>query len=95
MEILQRYVLDDAGIPIAIQIPIDQFEMLLGMLQDRNAVTVVAEDGDWTVDALRDEVAIGLNALDEGRYTDYDAEGLEALFDGIKRQGRSQLGIGV
>ena len=39
IEIRERYVLDAAGRAIAIQIPIAQFELLLGMLNDRNAVT--------------------------------------------------------
>ena len=43
---------------------------------------------------LRAEVAIALKALEEGRYTDYDAESLEGLFDGIKRKGRSCFGRG-
>ena len=101
IEIRERYVLDAAGRSIAIQIPIDQFELLLGMLNDRNAVTLVAEDESQSVDALQAEVAmtsgrswtIGLKALDEGRYTDYDAEGLQGFFDGIKQRGRSQRGI--
>ncbi len=62
LEIRQRYVLDDARLPIAIQIPIAQFERLLEMLRDPNAVTLLQDDED-----LRDEVAIGLKALEEGR----------------------------
>ena len=93
IEIRERYVLDAAGRAIAIQIPIAQFELLLGMLNDRDAVTLVAEDDSQSVDALRAEVAIGLKALDEGRYTDYDAEELQGFFDGIKQRGRSQRGI--
>ena len=93
IEIHEHYVLDADGRPIAIQIPIDQFELLLGMLNDRDAVTLVAEEESQSVEALRAEVAIGLKALDEGQYTDYDAEGLQGFFDGIKRRGRSQRGI--
>ena len=93
IEIRERYVLDAAGRAIAIQIPIAQFELLLGMLNDRDAVTLVAEDESQSVEVLRAEVAIGLKALDEGRYTDYDAEGLQGFFDGIKQRGRSQRGI--
>jgi hypothetical protein len=93
LEIHQRYVLDDTGIPIAVQIPIAQFETLLGMLDDRDQVSVVTDDGDWTVEALRKEVAIGLKALEDGRYTDYDAEGLQGFFEEIKQKGRSQRGI--
>jgi hypothetical protein len=43
------------------------------------------EDGDWTVEELRKEVAIGLKALEDGRYTDYDAASLASFFDGIKK----------
>ena len=93
IEIRERYVLDAAGRPIAIQIPIAQFELLLGMLNDRDAVTLVAEDKSQSVEALQAEVAIGLKALDEGRHTDYDAEGLQSFFDGIKQRGRSHRGI--
>ena len=93
IEIRERYVLDAAGRPIAIQIPIAQFELLLGMLNDRDAVTLVAEDESQSVEALRAEVEIGLKALDEGRYTDYDADGLQGFFDGIKQRGQSQRGI--
>ena len=89
IEIRERYVLDAAGRAIAIQIPITQFELLLGMLNDRDAVTLVAEDESQSVDALQAEVAIGSKALDEGRYTDYDAEGLQGFFDGIKQRGRT------
>ena len=86
-----------AGRAIAIQIPIAQFELLRGMLNDRDAVTLVAEDESQSVEALRAEVAmpsgrswtIGLRALGEGRYTDYDTEGLQGFFDGIKQRGRT------
>jgi hypothetical protein len=91
LEIHQRYVLDHDGTPIAVQIPIDQFEILLAMVDDREQVTVVTEDGDWTVEALQQEVAIGLKALEDGRYTDYDAESLQGFFDEIKRKGRSSI----
>ena len=93
IEIRERYVLDAAGRPMAIQIPIAQFELLLGMLNDRDAVTLVAEDESQSVEALQAEVAIGLKALDEGRYTDYDDERLQGFFDGIRQRGRSQRGI--
>jgi hypothetical protein len=89
LEIHQHYVLDEAGTPIAVQIPITQFETLLAMVDDREQVTVVTEDGDWTVEALQKEVAIGLKALEDGRYTDYDPESLQEFFDEIKRKGRS------
>ncbi len=93
LEIRQRYVLNDAGKPIAVQIPIAQFETLLQMVNDPEQVSVVMEDGDWTIEELKEEVAIGLKALEEGRYTDYDEAGLESFFEGIKRKGRLQRGI--
>jgi len=34
LEIREHYVLDATGVPIAIQIPIEQFEALLDMLHD-------------------------------------------------------------
>lgn len=91
LEIHQRYVFDQAGAPIAVQTPIAQFETLLDMLDDRSQIDLVTETGDWTVEALRKEVAVGLQALEAGQYTDYDAEGLQGFFDGIKRNGRSIL----
>ncbi len=51
LEIREHYGLDDAGLPIAIPIPVAQFERLLEMLRDPNAVTLVQDDED-----LRDEV---------------------------------------
>jgi hypothetical protein len=93
LEIHQHYVVDESGEAIAVQIPIAQFETLLDMLDDRDQVTLVSPDGDWTVDALRKEAEIGLQALEDGRYTDYDAEGLQSFFAEIKRKGRSQREI--
>jgi hypothetical protein len=78
----------DAGTPIAVQIPIAQFETLLQLLRDPAEVTVVTEETDLSVEELRAAAAIGFQALDNGKYTDYDAEVLQGLFDRIKRQGR-------
>lgn len=98
LEIHQRYVLDETGSPIAVQIPIAQFETLLDLLDDRDQVSLVTSDGDWTVEELRKAATIGLQALEAGRYTDYDAaESLQGFFDSIKRNSRdvflSQAGI--
>lgn len=93
LEIHQHYVLDDTGTPIAIQIPIDQFEALLKLVSDPNQVRLLSEDGSWTVEELRQAATVGTQALEAGQYTDYDAESLQDLFDGIKRSGRSQRGI--
>jgi hypothetical protein len=38
LEIRQYYVLDDAGVPITIQIPIHQFEALLKLVSDPSQV---------------------------------------------------------
>jgi hypothetical protein len=88
LEIHQHYVLDEAGTPIAVQIPITQFETLLAMVDDREQVTVVTEDGDWTVEALQKEVSIGLKALEDERYTDYDAEVWDRQFEEDVAAGR-------
>lgn len=93
LEIVQHYILDDAGEPIAIQIPIAQFEALLKMVKDPNQVRLLSEDASWTVEELRQAARIGVMALEAKEYTDYDADGLQDLFDGIKRRGRSQRGI--
>lgn len=93
LEIHQQYVLDDAGMPIAVQIPIEQFEALLKMVNDPNQVQLISEDGSWTVEELRQAATIGVMALEAGQYADYDADGLQDLFDGIKQSGRSHRGI--
>ena len=93
LEICQHYVLDDDGTPIAVQIPIAQFEALLKMVRDPNQVQLVSEDGSWTVEELQQAVEIGVMALEAKQYTDYDANGLQDLFDGVKQSGRSQRGI--
>jgi hypothetical protein len=56
LEIYRHYVLDEAGEPIAVQIPIDQFEALLTMLKDPDAVLLMTErrDFDEFFDALVD-----------------------------------------
>jgi hypothetical protein len=86
LEIHQRYILDDAGTPIAVQIPIAQFETLLQMLRNPAEVTVVTEEAGLSVEELRGAAAIGLQALEDGKYTDYDAEGLLGLFDWVKKR---------
>ncbi len=93
LEIHQHYVLDDTGTPIAIQIPIAQFEALLKLVSDPNQVRLLSEDASWTVEELRQATAIGMRALEDEQYVDYDADGLQDLFDGIKQSGRSQRGI--
>jgi hypothetical protein len=70
----------------------------IAMIKDRKSLEskmleIHREDGDWTVEELREEVAIGLKALEDGRYKDYDAEGLQGFFEEIKQKGRSQRGI--
>jgi hypothetical protein len=93
LEICQHYVLDDAGMPIAVQIPIAQFEALLKLVSDPNQVRLLPEDGSWTVEELRQAAATGMQALEAGQYTDYDMGDLQALFDGVKRSGRAQREI--
>ena len=52
---------------------------------------------DWqeALEERREEierlVVEGVRALEEGRYTDYDDEGLKALFEEIKAEGRRSL----
>lgn len=91
LEIHQRYILDEVGTPIAVQIPIAQFETLLRMVANPDQVSLVTETADLspTGDGVQQAVAIGLEALETGQYTDYDEPGLQGLFDGIQREGRS------
>jgi hypothetical protein len=94
LEIHRRYVLDDAGEPIAVQISIAQFESLLGLLPQRDQVMVTDDDDLGLADeVLRQAVAFGLEAVEKGEYDDYDEAGLEALFDRVKQNGRSRRGI--
>jgi prevent-host-death family protein len=41
--------------------------------------------------ALRQEIAIGIEQLDSGQYTEYDEESLPAFFEDIKARGRKKL----
>ncbi len=94
LEIHRRYVLDDAGEPIAVQISIAQFESLLGLVAQRDQVMVTDDDDLGLADeVLRQAVAVGLEAVEKGDYDDYDEAGLEALFDRVKQNGRSRRGI--
>jgi hypothetical protein len=94
LEIHRRYVLDDAGEPIAVQISIAQFESLLGLVPQRDQV-MVKDDDDFGVadEVLRQAVAVGLEAVEKGEYDDCDEADLEALFDRVKQNGRSRRGI--
>jgi hypothetical protein len=47
LEIHRHYVLDGTGEPIAVQIPIEQFEALLTMLKDPDEVVVMTERRDF------------------------------------------------
>jgi hypothetical protein len=91
LEIHRRYVLDDAGEPIAVQISIAQFESLLGLVPQRDQVMVTDDDDLGVADeVLRQAVAVGLEAVENGEYDDYDAVGLDGLFDRVKQNGRSR-----
>jgi predicted RNase H-like HicB family nuclease len=46
-----------------------------------------------TDETLRQAVDVGLAAMENGEYDDYDEAGLEALFDRVKQNGRSRPGI--
>ncbi len=91
LEIHRRYVLDDAGEPIAVQISIAQFESLLGLVPQRDQVMVTDDDDLGLADeVLRQAVAVGLEAVEKGDYDDYDEAGLDTLFDRVKQNGRSR-----
>lgn len=42
-------------------------------------------------ETLRREIAIGIEQLDNGQYTEYDEESLPAFFEDIKARGRKRL----
>jgi hypothetical protein len=66
---------------------------LLKLVSDPSQVRLLSEDSSWTVEDLQQAAEIGLQALEAEQYADYDAEGLQNLFDGIKRSGRSRRSI--
>ncbi|MBD6620003.1 type II toxin-antitoxin system Phd/YefM family antitoxin [Komarekiella sp. 'clone 1'] len=43
------------------------------------------------LEMLRREIAIGIEQLDSGQYTEYDEESLPAFFEEIKTRGRKRL----
>jgi hypothetical protein len=88
LEIHRRYVLDESGEPVAVQIPIGQFELLLGLLGQQVRVT---DELGLSDEVLRQAVAVGLAAV--GDYEDCDEAGVAALFDRVKQKGRLQRGI--
>jgi hypothetical protein len=90
LEIHRRYVLDESGEPVAVQIPIGQFESLLSLLPQQ--VRVMDELG-LPDEVLRQAVAVGLAAVEQGDYEDCDEAGVAALFDRVKQKGRLQRGI--
>jgi hypothetical protein len=91
LEIHRRDVFDDSGEPVAVQISIAQFESLLGLVPQRDQVTVTDDDDLGVADeVLRQAVVVGLEAVENG---DYDAAGLGGLFDRVKQNGRSRRGI--
>jgi prevent-host-death family protein len=43
--------------------------------------------------ALRQDLQIGLDQLENGQYTDYSEDTIDGLFDDIARDGRQDLGL--
>jgi hypothetical protein len=43
-------------------------------------------------ETLRQEIAIGIEQIENGQYSEYDEESLLAFFEGIKARGRKRLG---
>ena len=43
------------------------------------------------LEALRRDIAVGIEQLENGQYTEYDEETLSALFEEIKAKGRKRL----
>lgn len=44
------------------------------------------------LETLRPEIAIGIEQLENGQYSEYDEESLPAFFEDIKARGRKRLG---
>jgi Arc/MetJ-type ribon-helix-helix transcriptional regulator len=64
----------------------------------RRAVEREREEEAWLAElAGREDIQRlideGEHDMQEGRYTDYDENGLTALFERIKREGREELGL--
>jgi len=60
--------------------------------QERREVRAALEARREEIDRLLEE---GARDIAEGRYTDYDDEGLKAFFEEIKREGRRRMGLPV
>jgi prevent-host-death family protein len=43
--------------------------------------------------ALKQDIQVGIQQLDNGQYQDYNEEELDTLFENIQREGRQSLGI--
>lgn len=46
------------------------------------------------LEALRRDIAVGIEQLENGQYTEYDEESLSALFSDIKARGRKSRQLG-
>jgi antitoxin ParD1/3/4 len=40
---------------------------------------------------LRKEIAVGIEDIEQGRYTEYDEAGLEGLVEEVKNEGRNKM----
>jgi hypothetical protein len=89
LEIHRRYVLDESGEPVAVQISIVQLESLLGLVAQQVKV-MDDEDLGLTDEVLRQAVVVGLEAVEKGEYEDCDQAGVAALFDRVRQKGRLQ-----
>ena len=49
------------------------------------------DERDKKLTALRADVQVGLDQLERGEYTEYDAQGLKELAERIKSRGRERL----
>ena len=45
----------------------------------------------WTKEALKQAIQVGIDDLDQGRFTTYDEAGLTECFAGVKRRGSERL----
>jgi PHD/YefM family antitoxin component YafN of YafNO toxin-antitoxin module len=62
------------------------FQALLDRMQ-----SLETEMKTLKVNALRQDLALGIQQLDEGQYTEYAADTMGLLFDEIKSQGRTEI----
>ena len=68
--------------------PDEVVDTALGLLDDHDLTR------SERLEALRREIAVGIEAADRGQVQEYDDESLKGFFSGIKQEGRKRLAEG-